>query len=243
MTPPRQVLRRLRARARARAVRGPAGGRSGESGMLLLEALIWVALLSMLAVMIGEGASLTTRAWSSAERQTNQVDDLETVRTFLRRMIVHAQPALASPDPADLRIAFDGGPDRLTLVAPRSGQVEAGQWLLQSLSVAPKDGGSALFLTWQGSAGGIGPGAPKAPVLDGVTQVRFRYFGPPEGGGAAAWQDDWRNRTQLPYMVRMTMERSGQSAAAWPDFVVATKVRANAACRFRPGAGGCQRGQ
>lgn len=225
------------------AASGPPGppATGGEAGMLLLEALIWVALLAMLAVMIGNGASLTTRAWSSAERQSNDVDEMETARSYLRRTLAAAQPALVSPDPSDSRIAFEGRPDRLTLVAPRSGQRQAGEWLLQSMFVAPHDGGSALILAWQGDTRGIGADSPQAPLLDAVRSVRFGYFGPPAGGGQAGWQADWRNRDRLPDLIRMTVERDPAAGGDWPELLVATRVQGNAACRFEPGSSGCRR--
>lgn len=224
---------------------GPAAGCGGgrdEAGMLLLEALVWVALLAMLAVMIGNGASITARAWNSAERQADDVDEIETARSYLRRTIAAAQPALLSPDPADERIAFEGRPDRLTLVAPRSGQQEAGEWLLQSMFVEPHDGTDTLMLAWQDDVQGIGPDSPRAPLLPGVRRVAFAYYGPSENGGAAAWQSDWQGRRRLPDLVRVTLVRDPAAGGTWPELVVAPRVQANAACRFEPGRSGCRRG-
>jgi len=227
---------------------GALDGFDPEAGVTLLEALVWLALLSMLAVMIANGASLTARSWRNAEHQTNAVDDMETTRSLLRRVFRSARPALMSPDPSDSRIAFEGHPDRVTFVAPRSGQAVAGEWILQALYVAPLDGESALFLAWgegvalsRGSRGRDEANPNRAPLLERVGDISLSYFGPPEGGGQPVWQATWLGRKQLPEMIRMGLKRNGD-AVPWPELVVAPRVNANAACRFFPGRTGCERG-
>ena len=233
------------------AVDGQAGALDeigSEAGVTLLEALVWVALLSMLAVMIANGASVTARSWRNAEQHTNAVDDLETARSLLRRVFRSARPALMSPDPSDSRIAFEGRPDRLTFVAPRSGQSVAGEWTLQTVYVAPSDGESTLFLAWgQGVALSHGlrerneANPNRAPLLERVSDIDLSYFGPPEAGGPPVWQTTWLGRTRLPEMIRMELKREGD-AVPWPELVVAPRVNANAACRFFPGRTRCERG-
>lgn len=233
--------------------------------MTLIEVLVAVALLAMLATMIASGARLTGRAWSTAEQQTNDVEDIETVRVLLRRTIATARPSFASADPADLTIQFDGQPDRLTLVAPRSGIQGGGEWIRQVLFVGPdggpRDGGApaggapaggsrGLFLAWQLDAlqGGrnIDTGSAvgarnRALLLDHVAAIRFAYFGAPSPGEPPAWLDSWSGRSSLPGLVRISVERDGAARRPWPALVMQTRVSDNAGCLYDAGQTGCRR--
>jgi len=221
-----------------------------QAGMTLVEVLVAVALMAMLAVLIANGTRLTGRIWSMAELQASDVDDIDTVEGLLRRTIARARPSFASADPGDTTIALAGEPDRLTLVAPRSGVAGGGEWVRQVLFVAPHEGSNALILAWQADASGAEAAVSQAVLLDRVASVRFDYFGPPaQGDGPAAWSDTWQDRTSLPELVRVALEREGAGSGAgtvsgpraWPPLVVQTRVNANAGCLFEPGQTGCRR--
>ncbi|MEQ8344252.1 MAG: prepilin-type N-terminal cleavage/methylation domain-containing protein [Sneathiellaceae bacterium] len=220
-----------------------------EAGMTLIEVLVAITLLAMLATMIAQGARLTGRAWSTAEQRTNDVDDIETVRALLRRTITRAQPSFASADLSDLAIQFDGQPERLTLIAPRSGIEGGGEWVRQVLYVAPYEGAQGLYLAWQVDApqrGGreidTGPGATdRALLLDHVESVRFGYFGPPSPGEPPTWLTSWTGRQRLPTLVRIEVARDGAARRPWPALTMRTRVNTNPGCLYDAGRYDCRR--
>lgn len=209
--------------------------------MTLVEVLVAVVLLSMLAVLIANGTRLTGRIWSMAEMQTGDVDDLDTVEVLLRRTIARARPAFASGDPGDTTIALVGEPDRLTLVAPRSGLAGGGEWVRQALFVAPHERSSALFLGWQADARTAPGASSQAVLLSDVAAIRFAYFGPPADGGPAAWRDTWQDRDRLPDLVRVELSRDRPGLRPWPPLVIRTRIDSNPGCLYQPGQTGCRR--
>src|SRR6202040_2760020 len=72
---------------------------AAEAGFTLIEVLVGVALLAMLATLIGTGPRMSGRAWNSAERQTTEIHDMDAVEGLLRRTIVRARPSFAATDP------------------------------------------------------------------------------------------------------------------------------------------------
>jgi len=67
-------------------------------------------------------------------------------------------------------------------------------------------------------------------LLDKVAGLRFAYFGPVNQGEAPAWVDRWIDRTRLPYLVRVTVERASGTFRPWQDIVVATRATTNPGC-------------
>ena len=209
-----------------------------EAGFTLIEVLSGVTLLAMLATLIASGTRLAGRAWNSAERQTAEIDDMDAVQGLLRRTIARARPSFAGADPADVTIAFSGEPETLSLVSAQPGTQDNGPWVLERFFLARSGNAPALFMSWQG-AGAAPPG--EAKLLDHVARVRFAYFGAPRPGEASTWLDQWTDRDRLPELVRVAVERDGNSFAAWPELVIATHITGNAGCVYDAQSSTCRR--
>lgn len=214
-----------------------------ECGFTLIEVLIGVALLAMLATLIASGTHFSGRAWNAAERQTGEVHDMEAVEALLRRTIEQAHPSFATADPADMTIAFTGDKDSLSLVAPQPGSVGDGPWAREHLYLAPAGKSRALFLSWRpdAPASGAAEAAAGTMVLDHVGALRLAYFGQPGPGDGAMWLEQWAGRARLPELVRVVIERDSAAFRKWPEFVIATRISANAACIEDAVRGDCRR--
>jgi general secretion pathway protein J len=214
------------------------GRGSREAGFTLIELLIGVMLLAMLATLIASGTRLAGRAWNSAERQSTEIDDMDAVQGLLRRTIARARPSFAGTDPADMRVAFSGEPETLSLVSAQPGTQDNGPWMRERFFVGRSGGTRALFMSWQSA--GSAPAA-EAKLLDRVAAVRFAYFGPPRPGEASAWLEQWTDRDRLPELVRVAVERDAGNLMAWPELVVATRITGNAGCVYDAENSTCRR--
>lgn len=216
-----------------------------DSGMTLIEVLISITLLAMLATMIASGARLSARTWAVAEALSVETDDMDTMRTLLRRSIAAARPSQPPGEARGSIILFAGETDRLTLIAPAPGGLIGGAWVQQTFFVAPDGSGHGLFLTWKADAPerpGVTAGGAPIPLLDRVIAARFQYFGPGPNNTAPTWQDRWTGRAILPDLVRVSIERDTTAGRPWPDLIARTRVTASAACVYDPRGGeGCQR--
>ncbi len=211
--------------------------------MTLIETLIAVTLLAMLGTVIATGTRIGGRAWGSAERQTAEIEDIDTVQALLRRMVARAQPAYASSDPSDRLVAFAGGPDAMTIVTPQPGGGDGGPWTIVRFHLARDGAGSALALSWRYDAPAAGGQAERQiRLLEHVDALSFGYFGPGAGGSAAGWRESWTDADRLPDLVRIGVRRN-PPFQPWPDIVIATHVTANAGCVLNSTALSCSRGQ
>jgi hypothetical protein len=78
-------------------------------------------------------------------------------------------------------------------------------------------------------------------LLEGVSQVRFAYFGSANTGAAPAWQDNWINRSRLPDLIRIEIARDDPKLPTWPALIVGTRVTSNAGCIYTSYGTGCRR--
>jgi general secretion pathway protein J len=216
-----------------------------DAGFSLIEVLIGIALLAMLGTLIANGVRIGSRAWNSAERQSASSDDMVLVQNLFQRTVVRARPAYASADPRDTTIAFTGEVDSLSLMAPQPGTQYGGAWVQQRFYVGRYGGSRALFASMSLDTASLADNRarPVNPIVlvDHVAAVRFAYFGALAAGRAPEWQESWTNRDRLPDLVRVAIARDDPRLRAWPDFVVATRVTANASCIYNAYTNGCQR--
>jgi general secretion pathway protein J len=213
-----------------------------RTGFTLVEVMIGLALLAMLMSLAAYGVQMGVRSWTRAETVTADLDDIETVQGWLRRMIVRAVPAYATADPANPSILFAGEPETLMLVAPQPATQGNGPLAVQRLLMGPSRGAPGLFVRWQLNAPqGSPPPARDDLLLDHVAMLRFGYFGPGGPGQPAGWQDRWVNRDRLPDLIRISITRDRKGLRPWPDLIVATRVTSNATCLYDAASSGCRR--
>jgi hypothetical protein len=163
---------------------------------------------------------------------------------MLRRMIASAKPVFASPDPTNAAIAFDGGPRALALIGLLPDAFAPGLQGQQRLFLAQFGGTRTLMLAWRldlpASDGGALPET-LVPLVDHVRAVRFAYYGPPADGSAPGWTDSWADRTTLPSLVRVHLERDAGTPDIWPDLLVSPVATISNECRYTGLDAGCHR--
>lgn len=214
---------------------------NAQSGFTLIEMLIGITLLAMLGALIASGTRLGSRSWSSAERRSAGSDDVMLVQSFFRRTIAQTAPAFATEDPRDMTIDFSGGPDTLTLMAPQPGTQSAGLWVQERFYVAQHGGHRDLFVRLRSDPSLPATAPDSITLLEGVSQVRFAYFGSGGPGAAPTWQDNWINSSRLPDLIRIEIVRDDPKLPAWPALIVGTRVTSNAGCIYTGYGTGCRR--
>lgn len=214
-----------------------------QSGMTLIEVLVSMTLLAMLATLIAQGVQFGSRAWGSAERQSGEIDDVETVQALLRRTIEAARPALVTANASDLTVAFRGEPSQLGLVVPQAGTDGTGAWTYARFYVAQRGAAPAMVMSWRFDAPATAGEAARPPdlVLDHVAALRLAYFGPGNLGEAPRWLDRWADRDRLPLLVRIAIERTA-GFRPWPEMVVAVRASSNPGCPSGASGGVCDQG-
>ena len=219
--------------------------RAGEAGFTLIELLIALTLTALLTTLIFGTLRLAAQAWSTTDSRARDAADLWAVEDVLRDALAAAYPAYASTDPDTGTIVFDGGADRLDLVAPLPEAIGAGILAQQRFFLAGENGSRTLFMAWRLDLPAAEPGAAlpehRLDLLDHVRALDFAYFGAEAGDGVPVWQRRWASRDRLPDLVRVRILRDDPSHPDWPVLVAAPRTAMNSACLYDPATLGCRR--
>jgi general secretion pathway protein J len=211
----------------------------GQGGFTLLELLVAMTLLGFVALLLAGGLRFGVAAWRAAQLRSDQAAQAAGLHDALARLIGQAQAEYASDDPADLTLTFDGGPDRLRLIAPLPEAIEDGILAVQSLSLRPSGRGAALVLSWNLDL----PAAEHRPaydavLADNVQSLHLRYWGTAQPDAGPDWSDTWQGQPRLPGLVRVQIDRAAAPAL---DFTFAVPATVGTGCRYDPVGPACRR--
>jgi general secretion pathway protein J len=218
---------------------------TGEAGFTLIELLIALTLVGLLTTLVFGGVRLGARAWGTTDARATDAGDRWAVENVLRHAITVAYPAFVSADLHDRGIVFDGQASKLALLAPLPQSIGAGVPAQMRFYLAGEEQSKTLVLGWRldlpsAETGGALP-ENRVVLLDRVRRLEFTYFGGSESDDAAVWQASWSERTTLPQLVRIHIERSDRSLPTWPDLVAEPRTMINTDCIFDPLTAGCWR--
>jgi general secretion pathway protein J len=215
------------------------------AGFTLIELLIALSLVGLLTTLVYGGVHVAAGAWGRTESGTTDAADQWAVANMLRNAITAAYPAFVSADLQDQRIAFDGEAQALALLAPLPQAIGASVPAEMRFYLAGAGPSKTLVLGWRLDLPSSNTGGPlpenRVALLDRVRRIQFAYFGADGPADAPIWQQSWADRTALPQLVRVRLERSDRSLPAWPDLVAAPMAMANTSCIFDPLTARCRR--
>lgn len=221
------------------------GRREGAAGFTLVELLIALTLVGLLTTLVFGGVRLAARAWGRTDDRAAEAADRWAVANVLRDAITGAYPAFASSDLRDRTIAFDGAAGSLALLAPLPQAIAAGVTAEMRFYLVGEGASRTLVLGWRLDLPSAKTGGPlpenRVVLLDRVRRIDFAYFGSDGPDEAPMWHQDWSERTALPQLVRIDLERSDRALPAWPTLVAAPRATINTACIFDPLTAGCRR--
>jgi general secretion pathway protein J len=176
--------------------------RHRQSGFTLIEVVVALALSAFVAVILLHGVRLAASGFERHTRQAERLDTRRSLDDILRRTLGSAAVVprsaggefIGSPDSIEfLGIVEDSGPGlyRIALAVDRTRQDRPLILRRQLMNVAADPRGAASILA------------------SGVRNFRLAYFGTAGSDPDPAWQDRWESMSQLPLMVRVTLDSDG----------------------------------
>jgi prepilin-type N-terminal cleavage/methylation domain-containing protein len=206
-----------------------------DSGFTLLEVLIALGLLGMLTVLAYGAVQFGNLSWRHTRHKRDADADRAAIRQVLGHSIETAYPAFRSTDYADRRIAFDGEPASVQLIAPLPEALTPGVMAVERFALTQDGEGSSLVMSWHldlpAAKGGAMP-TQTTRIAAPLSALRFSYFGHVKDGDAAAWFEQWRDMDHLPELVHVQAWRQGNTGPAWLDFVVAPTTTTPTDCVY-----------
>jgi general secretion pathway protein J len=216
------------------------------AGFTLLELLVALLLLGMISTMALGGVRLGARTWETVTAKAGENGRMQTVRAFLARELAQAVPVLVTDGGGVRLLAYEGDRESLVFVAPLAPHFGLGGFQRLELSITDDDpaAGKQLILNRRlfYRDDGLDAAAEEEDelhiLLEGVEEAEFAYReGGRDGGG---WSSDWRDRDELPALVRLRITFKDGRKAVWPDLLVAGRITTLPGCLPAEAGSGCR---
>lgn len=204
-----------------------------QAGYSLVELLVVLALLGLIAIAISGGMSFGARVWERTESEVARVETARGGHAYLRNLLSHVYPRVANEGQG---LAFAGSRDGVTFLSlPATGDsAGVARMTLRLL----RDGAGLSLVLEQANERGIGDKREDVLLRD-AREVQFAYG--EVTGGAIAWSDNWRDRSQLPTLIRVRIVFR-DARGRWPDLVVRPRIARPANCIYDAVSFACRNG-
>jgi general secretion pathway protein J len=204
-------------------------------GFTLLELTVALLLLALMSSLLYGTLSLSANTWDRGEAKAVQSSDMRLTEEFLRQALT-AQHPLRLHKVLDQPLYFQGARESLAFAAVMPGRTGGGIYYFR-LAVTPSGNSSRLTLAriipdYSATALPDFGGADQSVLADGITEVRFSYFGrDPDSNdvNTPTWRDRWEDPQLLPLMIRVDVRPA--KGAPWPSLVVEPRLAPEAGCR------------
>ena len=185
--------------------------RKAAAGFTLIELVVAMALLGMMMVLLYSGLSFALRSWDAGEVNGRRTADRRIGENFLRREMAELFP-MRFKDPMAVKVAFEGGAQKLKFVSARAAGLTSGGLSLVGLEV--ENGATARERNLvmrrampDDEAKDFGPldHAERTVLIADVESVQFAYFGTENDFTEPKWHDTWPYAERIPRLVRLRM--------------------------------------
>jgi general secretion pathway protein J len=211
----------------------PAPAKAG--GFTLIELTVALLLLALMSSLLYGTLSLSANTWDRGEAKAVQASDMRLTEEFLRQALA-AQHPLRLHKVLEQPLYFQGARESLAFAAVMPGRAGGGMYYFR-LAVTPSGDNSRLTLArvipdYAATTLPDFGGADQSVLADGITEVRFSYFGRDPNSNdvnTATWRDSWEDPQLLPLMIRVDVKPA--KGVPWPSLVVEPRLAPEAGCR------------
>ena len=201
------------------------------AGFTLVELLVAITLLGMLAALVFGGFRFGNRAWERAQAHVDHASEIQLAQSFLRRRLGTAAPVRKRDEGREQHLEFDGEASRLSFVTVMPVHRGTGGYARLELEFKRTAEAGELLLTWRPYRFGSQADADEdegdvRALLRQVDEVTFAYYGPrrDDRDEPLTWSSSWRERRQLPRLIRVRLKFANGDRRHWPELVVAPAV-------------------
>ena len=194
-----------------------------------MEVLIASSLMMVMMTLLLGSLRMAAGSWDAGDRQSEQLNRLLVTQNFLRAQLSALRPlvrprSVLEPPNAAAALYFQGGADWIEYAAALPPQVHGGVYVMR-IFIEQQENDRRLMISIRPAAGnGSASSGPQSiedvVLLEHVQSLEFSYFdkSAPQG---TSWVSSWTGNV-LPWLIRIQI---ADSAAIWPEMVIAPQVR------------------
>ena len=208
--------------------------RASTAGFTLIELVLALALLGTMMVLLYSGLAFALRSWDAGEVNGRRTADRRIGENFMRREMAELFP-MRFKDPMAVKVAFEGGAQRLRFVSSRAPGITRGGLSLVGVEVesgaAPRERHLVMRRAMpDDEAKDFGPldHAEPTVLIEDVDSVQFDYFGTESDFTEPKWYDTWPYAERIPRLVRLRIRAADATLMA--DMVMRIEVAEEAGC-------------
>ena len=208
--------------------------RRAQAGFTLIEVVIAMVLVGAIMLLVYSGLSFALRSWDAGDANGRRVAERRLAENFLRRELSEMFP-MRFKDATQVKMAFEGGADRLRFVSARPPGIQMGGLSLVGVETLENREKRTRDLVMyrampDDAARDFGPleKAESHLLLAGVDRVEFAYFGSENEFTEGKWYDTWTFEGRVPELVRVRVRTS--DGTTLPDMVARLALGAEAGC-------------
>lgn len=213
-----------------------------QAGFTLTELLVSLAVLSLVAGMLGAGVQLVRQMAVRATQQSISNETIVTAQAILRDRIESIVP-VARFEQEHPTVDLRGATTKLSFLAPAL-PAERPTTTRRYRLLRTAAGQIVLYESADLSAR-IDPHAPgelgwtPTILLTGVDRLKIDYYGAAAPDQNRRWRDQWIDQPAPPELARVRLEFAPGDKRKWPDLIVRPVATINSACRLDPFTGKC----
>ena len=208
--------------------------RAQQSGFTLLEVIVAMVLVGAIMLLLYSGLTFALRAWDAGDVNGRRTAERLLGENFLRRELSELFP-MRWKDPTQVKMAFEGGPQRLRFVSSRAPGLQAGGLSLVGLEVEENSATRTRDLMMvrampDDTAADFGPleRGERHLILAGIDAVSFAYYGSENEFNDPKWHDTWEFPARIPQVIRVRARTADGSIL--PELLVRVALGEEAGC-------------
>ena len=204
----------------------------GEAGFSLIELLVSLTLLAMILAMLPGAFRTGKRGWETAS-VIEQRAAADASIDYLRHRLAEAAPLFDKDESGRSQLAFSGGSQALSFVAPApSGPVGGGLYRF-TLTAQPSAGAVPLALIlrmvpYRQQEPQFASAPSEHVLMPAIGSFRLRYFGIQNEKELPAWSDVWPRQDRLPAMIELQAGGRQEGVGAVSPIRIELKLRSPA---------------
>jgi len=210
-------------------------GAGNEAGFTLVELLVALALFSLLAILLFDNVHFGLQAWQRGGAHAEDLEHELASQDLLRRMIGNIYPMLGADGAVQPRLDFEGGREAISFLGSAPIVTGGGGRFRFKVSAEQRQGRTDLVMSSSPELGDPDRSmATKTTLLTDIEGIEFGYLGETKTPQGVPWQDSWIGRSELPRLVRIRVGFHSGDARAWPELLIAPRIRADVSCVYDP---------